>query len=411
MKGPHGRELGRFRSLQRVVFVPAPHRRDPLVQGTFTCLLPIRRILEEALQMPRVVLRLVVGVSFVVGSTPCLGQDSTSPQSTLFAAQWHSTKHVVVPNSQREVFANLPGFNVVDAIARYTSDGHKGVLIIASGSTSESCFVPDGGVTACVPLRGVVVAGAELAQGRSPDSAALFVSGLWGEPAVALVNASGDVVWRYDAKFTAMGHFALLRSSSGLEAVVAEPDAGLVYFDALSGKRQATVTLPGVLTDIFTLSKKDGQQYLLGVAGSGKIVALSAAGSVLKVSPSLGVFHAATAAGDSSVLFIAPADTVYAIDEQLQRSGGWLAPGSADLHITAIDRNAGPTEATVAVFVGSGSARLTTGLYAFGPTGQLLLRDQSLYPTSGLLLLRNDEHSMVFLVGDRERVWQYTVNW
>jgi len=206
-----------------------------------------------------------------------------------------------------------------------------------------------------------------------------------------------------------MGHFALLEAD-GPEAVIAERKKGLLFFDAMTGKLRSTVQLPGDLKDLFAISGSDGHPYLMGLTGDGRVVLLTTAGKVLRVTPNLGVFHAAVSQGENPVLFIAPKDTLYTLDEHT-KAGEWYAPQSADLRISAVDQREGPTGAVVALFHGSGSTLYKTSLYVFGLDRRLLQTDSSLYPNSGLLLLSSSEHALSFLVGDRGRTWRYTVTW
>src|SRR6266705_6009541 len=126
------------------------------------------------------------------------------------------------PIVQREVFAEHPTINVVNTIMRVKRDGLDGVLIVGSGNASMSCFVPDGGTASCAALKLTSVDAAQLVGSHDGDATSLLVHGLWGEPALALLGRNGEVVWRYDAKFTAMGHFAVLAREGGTEAVIAE---------------------------------------------------------------------------------------------------------------------------------------------------------------------------------------------
>jgi hypothetical protein len=315
------------------------------------------------------------------------------------------------PTVRREVFAEHPTINVVYTIARMKRDGGDGVLIVGGGTSgSTSCFVPSGGGGSCTSLKLASVDAAQLIGSHDPGGPSLLVQGLWGEPAIALLDRNGNLAWRYDAKFTAMGHFAVL-AGDGPEAVIADRNKGLLFFNAMTGKLRSTVRLPGVLDGVFGISGSDGHPYLMGLTGAGQVVVLTTAGEVVRASPNIGVFHAAASPGDNPVLFIAPRDTLYTLDQQFETAGGWYAPQSADLHISAVDRTAGSNGVVVALFVGSGAARDKTGLYVFGPDRQLLLTESSLYRNSGLLLLSSSEHSMSFLVGDRGRTWRYTVTW
>ena len=315
------------------------------------------------------------------------------------------------PIVQREVFAEHPTINVVNTIMRVKRDGLDGVLIVGSGNTSMSCFVPDGGTASCAALKLTSVDAAQLVGSHDGDATSLLVHGLWGEPALALLGRNGEVVWRYDAKFTAMGHFAVLAREGGTEAVIAERNKGLLFFDAITGKVRSTVQLTGQLTDVFRISGSDGHRYLMGLSGAGHVLVFTTAGEFVRATPNIGVFHAATSQGDNPVLFIAPRDTLYTLDEQLKRAGDWYAPQSADLRIAAVDRSGGPNGIVIALFIGSGSSRNKTGLYVFGPDRRLLHTETSLSPNSGLLLLSSSEHSVAFLVGDRGRTWRYTVTW
>lgn len=314
------------------------------------------------------------------------------------------------PTIRREVFAEHSAINVVNTIVRAKRGGQDGVLIVGAGAdVSMSCFVPDGGTASCAPLKLTSVDAAQPLGSRDAGDGSLLVQGLWGEPAIALLDRNGNVAWRYDAKFSAMGHFALL-DADGPEAVIAERKKGLLFFDATTGKLRSTVQLPGDLNDLFVISGSDGHPYLMGLTGDGRVVVLTTAGKVLRATPNIGVFHAAMSQGENPVLFIAPKDTLYTLDEHT-RAGGWYAPQSADLRISAVDRSEGPNGAVVAIFIGSGSTRDKTSLYVFGPDRRLLHTDSSLYPNSGLLLLSSSEHSLSFLVGDRGRTWRYTVTW
>jgi len=220
---------------------------------------------------------------------------------------------------------------VVNTIMRVKRDGLDGVLIVGSGNASMSCFVPDGGTASCAALKLTSVDAAQLVGSHDGDATSLLVHGLWGEPALALLGRNGEVVWRYDAKFTAMGHFAVLAREGGTEAVIAERNKGLLFFDAITGKVRSTVQLTSQLTDVFRISGSDGHRYLMGLSGAGHVLVLTTAGELVRVTPNIGVFHAATSQGDNPVLFIAPRDTLYTLDEQLQRAGDWYAPQSADL--------------------------------------------------------------------------------
>ncbi len=314
------------------------------------------------------------------------------------------------PTVRREVFLEHPAINVVNTIVHAKREGRDGVLIVGSGNASMSCFVPNDGSPSCAPLKVASVDAAQLVGSHETADASLLVHSLWGEPALALLDRNGDVAWRYDAKFAALGHFALL-GGDGREAVIAEDKKGLLFFDAITGKLRSTVPLRGTLGDVFAIAGSDGHRYLMGLSGAGHVVVLTTTGEVVRASPNIGVFHAATDPGDNPVLFIAPKDTIYTLDEQLRKAGEWYAPGSADLHISAVDRGDGANGGFVALFIGSGSARYTTGLYVFGPDRRLLHTETSLYPNSGLLLLSNSEHSLAFLVGDRGRTWRYAVAW
>lgn len=311
------------------------------------------------------------------------------------------------PTIRREIFAEHSAIMVVHTIVRVKRGVQDGVLIVGSGEDSMSCFVPDGGTASCAPLKLTSVDAAQLVGSHDPGDASLLVHGLWGEPALARLDRNGNVAWRYDAKFAAMGHFAIL-ARDGPEAVIADRNKGLLFFDAMTGKLRRTVQLPGELSDVFAISGSDGHPYLMGLSGAGHVVVLTTTGEVARASPNIGVFHAATSQG---VLFIAPKDTLYTLDEQLKMAGGWYAPQSADLRISAVDRNDGPNGVVVALFIGSGSGRYKTSLYVFGPDRRLLHTESSLYPNSGLLLLSSSEHSVSFLVGDRGRTWRYTVTW
>jgi hypothetical protein len=315
------------------------------------------------------------------------------------------------PIVQRQVFAEHPTINVVNSIMRVKRDGLDGVLLVGSGNASMSCFVPDGGTASCVALKLTSVDAAQRVGSHAGDATSLLVHGLWGEPALALLGRNGEVAWRYDAKFTAMGHFAVLARQGGAEAVIAERNKGLLFFDAMTGKLRNTVQLAGQMTDVFRISGSDGHRYLMGLSGTGQVVVLTTAGDLVRATPNIGVFHAATSQGDNPVLFIAPKDTIYTLDEQLKRAGDWYAPQSGDLRISAVDCSVGPNGIVIALFIGSGSARGKTGLYVFGPDRRLLLTETSLYPNSGLLLLSSSEHSMAFLVGDRGRTWRYAITW
>src|SRR5438093_3224840 len=210
------------------------------------------------------------------------------------------------PRVQREVFAEQPTINVVNTIMRVKRDGLDGVLIVGSGNASMSCFVPDGGTASCAALKLTSVDAAQLVGSHDGDATSLLVHGLWGEPALALLGRNGEVVWRYDAKFTAMGHFAVLAREGGTEAVIAERNKGLLFFDAITGKVRSTVQLTGQLTDVFRISGSDGHRYLMGLSGAGHVLVLTTAGELVRVTPNIGVFHAATSQGDNPVLFIAP---------------------------------------------------------------------------------------------------------
>jgi hypothetical protein len=316
-----------------------------------------------------------------------------------------------VPVVRREVFAEHPAINVVNTIVRAKQDGQDGVLIVGSGNSSMSCFIPARRTASCSPFKLTSVDAAQLAGSHDPGSTSLLVHGLWGEPAVALLDRNGEVAWRYDAKFTAMGHFAVLPSKDGTEVVIADRNKGLLFFDGMTGKVRSTVQLTGTLTDVFGVSGSDGQRYLAGLTGTGHVMVLTTAGGLVRVSPNIGVFHAAMSQGDNPVLFVAPKDTLYILDEQLQMTDGWYAPQSAELRISAVDRSGGSNGTVVALFIGSGSARSKTALYVFGPDRRLVHTETSLYPNSGLLLLSSGGQSVAFLVGDRGRTWRYSVTW
>ena len=312
---------------------------------------------------------------------------------------------------ERELFAEHPAISVVSAIVRTKRDGQDGVLIVGSGpDVSTSCFVPDGGAASCAPLAVKDVLHAQPLASTDAANAPLLIQGVWGEPAVALLDRNGDhVAWRYDAKFAAMGRAALV-AHDGMEVVLGERNKGLLFFDAMTGKLRRTVQMPPV-GDLFTIFASDGHPYLMGLGAPGFVVVLTTAGEFVRGSRYLGVFHAARSPGTNAMLFVAPKDTLYTIDEQLQTGGGWYAPESAVLHIEAVDRSDGPNGVLVALFIGGGQTRGKTGLYVFGPDHQLLLTETSLYPNSGLLLLNSSEHSAAFVVGDLGRTWRYTVTW
>lgn len=313
------------------------------------------------------------------------------------------------PTIQREIFAEHSAINVVNTIVRAKRGARDGVLIVGAGEASMSCFVPDGGSASCRPLKLTSVDAAQPVGSYDAGDPSLMVHGLWGEPALALLDRNGNVAWRYDAKFAAMGHFAIL-AHDGPVAVIAERNK-LIFFDAMTGKLRSTVQMPGQLSHVFAISGSDGHRYLMGLSGAGHVVVLTTAGEIVRATPNIGVFHAATSNGENPVLFIAPKDTLYTLDEQLNKAGGWYAPQSAELHISAVDRSDERNEVAVALFIGSGRARRNTSLYVFGPNRRLLHTESSLYPNSGLLLLSSSEHSMSFLVGDRGRTWRYTVTW
>jgi hypothetical protein len=328
-----------------------------------------------------------------------------------FVPQAIAVRTESAPTVRREVFVEHPTINVVYTIGRTKRDGGDGVLIVGGGTSgSTSCFVPSGGSGSCTSLKLASVDAAQLVGSNDHGGPSLLVQGLWGEPAIGLLDRNGNLAWRYDAKFTAMGHFAIL-VHDGPEAVIADRNKGLLFFDAMTGKLRSTVRLPGVLSGVFAISGSDGHRYLMGLTGAGQVVVLTTAGEVVRASPNIGVFHAAASPGDNSVLFIAPKDTMYTLDEHLETAGGWYAPQSADLQLSAVDCTDRSNGVVVALFVGSGAARDKTGLYVFGPDRRLLLTESSLYPNSGLLVLSRSEHSVSFLVGDRGRTWRYTVTW
>jgi tetratricopeptide (TPR) repeat protein len=379
-------------------------------------LLPIHRALHDRLDEAR-------DLSTLASLYQELGQPDTA---RTYAQQAHELAAVdsagAVPHAaaqdttvaakvEREVFADHPAISVVNAIVRAKRAGQDGVLIVGSGpDVSTSCFVPDDGTVSCAPLKLASVVAAQLLGSPDAADAPLLIQGLWGEPAVALIDRNGDhVAWRYDAKFAAMGRAALV-AHDGMEVVLAERNKGLLFFDAMKGKLRRTVQMPPV-GDLFTISGSDGHGYLMGLGAPGFVVVLTTAGEFVRGSRYLGVFHAATNRGTKPVLFVAPKDTLYTLDEQLQTAGGWYAPQSADLHIEAVDRSEGPNGVLVALFIGAGRTRARTGLYLFGPDRRLLLAETSLSPNSGLLLVSSSEHSVAFLVGDLGRTWRYTVTW
>lgn len=103
---------------------------------------------------------------------------------TAFAQEPNGTATV-----RREVFAEHSAINLVNRIVRTKPGGQDGVLIVgASEEVSMSCFVPAGGSASCAPLKLSSVDAAQPIPSHDAADAPLLVHGLWGEPAIGLLD-------------------------------------------------------------------------------------------------------------------------------------------------------------------------------------------------------------------------------
>lgn len=237
--------------------------------------------------------------------------------------------------------------------------------------------------------------------------AAIVGSGGWGKPSAAVLNVNGQLKWRYDASYDAMGSVAVLDSSAGRFVVASDSKRGLLYFDFASGKVVRTGTERKVIASAdFT---GDGRRDLLLSPKEDEFLVLDGEDrevASLHVSKDYWYEPAVTNTGRPFVVLSA-GSVLDIYDSRLTLAKRFDAKGvTSPMHVVAAAfLGTGPDAPFVAVYNGRGGWGRSV-LYYFAAGGGLVYKEilGDDYPSVTPL---TSADGTAFLVGGRGEVWLY----
>ncbi|HKQ76217.1 MAG TPA: hypothetical protein VJ810_21160 [Blastocatellia bacterium] len=304
-----------------------------------------------------------------------------------------------------------------------------GLMVL--GSNGACLLTLEGQAVKCMMYKSLKVASVQVIELPEQNTYVFVARGMWGEPAVVVMDSEGKVKWRYDARFKAMGAPAVIDFDGSGERVIAlfEHERGLLIFDLDNGKL-LNVSQPSAQLRSLRAIDFDGagRTELLTNDTKDRLITLTSSGEAV-MSTEYQVFSFAVTHSEPPNILTAPviarervapdkvvtkSGKMFLYDNKFQKVAAWdaplLDPGTSYLNLVAAELLGAPSERSglISLFSGTGSWHKTP-LFVHSWEGKLiyeeLLEDNYL---SILSFPGGEKGSAAFLVGGRGQIWRYS---
>jgi hypothetical protein len=304
-----------------------------------------------------------------------------------------------------------------------------GLMVV--GDSGACLLTLEGQPVRCITYKSLNLSSVQVIELTNQNTYAFVAAGVWGEPAVLVMDGEGKVKWRYDARFKAMGAPAVIDvgASGGRVVALFERERGLLFFDLDSGKLLSVSQPSANLRRLRAIDfDGDGRKELLANDTKDRLLALTLSSELILPTESK-VFTFAVTQSEPPYIVTAPdiarekvapdnvatkSGKIFLYDRRFQRVASWDAPlpypGTSYLSLVAAEPLGAPNQRSglVSLFNGTGSWHKTP-LFVHSWAGKLiyeeLLEDDylSIFPTLGA-----EQGTISFLVGGRGQVWRYS---
>jgi len=233
-------------------------------------------------------------------------------------------------------------------------------------------------------------------------------SGLWGKPSVAVFDINGQLKWKKEYGFDAMGKTAVLNDGDERFVVIEKKDSVLLYLNFETGEIVRKESSVRIISSADFIG--DGHHEILIGLGEDDFAVLDGKRQILsRLSVSQSYWYEPVVT--SSVLpfvILSAGDTLDVYDSKLNFLKKFDAVGApSPMHVVAAEFiGEGPDAMFAAVYKGRGGWHRSI-LYVFSSTGELVYKEvldgdyQSICPVKG-------DYKMEFLLGGRNEVLLYS---
>ncbi|OGG03643.1 MAG: hypothetical protein A3F83_11500 [Candidatus Glassbacteria bacterium RIFCSPLOWO2_12_FULL_58_11] len=321
---------------------------------------------------------------------------------------------------EKKLFFEDSSLNLVTdlRIGNFDADLEEEILVLGS---NKACLLKSDGVRkSCLLYKIDNLLDVRAVDLDGDGTQEWLAGGLWGTPSPALLNMHGDVLWKYDAKYKAMGDPGIvdMNNDGTKEIVLYEQSRGLLFFSPAKGLlKELKVSQPVAHLKTGDLDG-DGLLELVTSGFDGVMTVRKNTGEIVaqkKLPFSYSDFELVGSDRQAvSQILVAGEDQLYAFGPDLNPVSKLDAPFARYLHVAAGVRlpaagrtTRGESDEYASILNGRGGWHRSV-LYVNESSGPLIYQEILDENFQSICQFRSEGSGTSFLVGGRGKVWLYT---
>ena len=244
----------------------------------------------------------------------------------------------------------------------------------------------------------------------SGEPSYIIGNGGWGKPSAAVLDISGQLKWKKDYGFDAMGMAAILDDGDERFVVLEKKDQGLLFLSFESGEivRKDTLNKLRVLASA-DFSGDGHQEILVGLAETDFAIYDGKLNELNKISLSDDYWYEPiVTSAIQPFIVLSAGDVLDVYDSKLNFVKKFEAEGAlSPMHVTAATfLGEGPDSPFAAVYEGRGGWHMSI-LYVFSSTGKLVYKEILKGNFQSITSVGQGD-KMEFLLGGRDEIFRYS---
>lgn len=232
-------------------------------------------------------------------------------------------------------------------------------------------------------------------------------NGGWGEPSVVVLNSANKILWRYDAKFEAMGKPIIVHNDGKPVIVLENEKIGWIFLDLFTGKQIKTEKSRGELLGSADFNGDGQREMLIGPSENIFIISTASGKNLAKLEVNFDYWYQPIITDSSSCLVLSASESFCLYNKQLIHYLTFVAPGAKfPLHAVSFFVPATKNGRFVALVKGRGGWHKSI-LYVYSHKGNLIYKEILNGDFQSVTTLRENEKEHAFLIGGRGEVIEY----
>jgi hypothetical protein len=250
----------------------------------------------------------------------------------------------------------------------------------------------------------------DILKNKSGEPSYIIGSGLWGKPSAAVLDMSGQLKWKKEYGYNAMGMAAILDDGDERFVVLEKKDQGLLFLNFESGEivREDTLNKLKILASA-DFSGDGHQEILVGLAETEFAIYDGKLNQLNKISLSDDYWYEPIVTSTIQPFIVISAGNVLDVyDSKLNFVKKFEAEGAlSPMHVSAATfLGEDPNAPFAAVYIGRGGWD-TSVLYVFSSTGKLVYKEILKGSFQSITSVPEGD-KMEFLLGGRDEIFRYS---